>query len=148
MIALKCDFCSLKWEEDREKGRSLISPYAFLCSRCGSMGTFVIIERTPFVKGEIMENQTVVNSEITHRFGYRKTNATTEPLHDECRQQFQAFAMYLNRILPESRAKSVTFTELENCSMWANKAIAEIAPLVEPKKSSRPQPSAEDYTHR
>ena len=56
-------------------------------------------------------------------------NATL-PKHRDTRLKFRRFAEYLDEVLPEGRAKSVAFTELENASMWAHKAIAETAPVV------------------
>lgn len=72
--------------------------------------------------------------EIEHRFGFHKgtiegPNATA-PKHRDTRLKFREFAEYLDEVLPEGRAKSVAFTELENASMWAHKAIAETAPVV------------------
>lgn len=72
-----------------------------------------------------------INSEdINNRFGFHKGNTLTGPQHRAIRKKFKEFAEHLNEVLPEGRAKSVTFTELENCSMWANKSIAEQAPIV------------------
>jgi hypothetical protein len=73
-------------------------------------------------------------TEIEHRFGFHKAtlegeNATL-PKHRDLRIEFRVFAAYLDEVLPEGRAKSVAFTELENASMWAHKAIAETAPVV------------------
>lgn len=72
--------------------------------------------------------------EIEHRFGFHKAtiegdNATL-PKHAEVRILFRQFAEALDQITPGGRAKSVMFTELENASMWAHKAIAETAPVV------------------
>lgn len=72
--------------------------------------------------------------EIEHRFGFHK--ATIEganaslPKHRDTRLKFREFAEFLDGVLPEGRAKSVAFTELENASMWSHKAIAETAPVV------------------
>lgn len=73
-------------------------------------------------------------AEIEHRFGFHKAtiegdNATL-PKHRDTRLRFREFAEFLDGVLPDGRAKSVAFTELENASMWAHKAIAETAPLV------------------
>lgn len=72
--------------------------------------------------------------EIEHRFGFHKATiegpGATLPKHRDTRLRFREFAEWLDRVLPEGRAKSVTFTELENASMWAHKAIAETAPVV------------------
>ena len=72
--------------------------------------------------------------EIEHRFGFHKAavegeNATL-PKHRDTRLRFREFAAFLDEVLPEGRAKAVAFTELENASMWAHKAIAETAPVV------------------
>lgn len=72
--------------------------------------------------------------EIEHRFGFHKAtlegeNATL-PKHRDTRLKFREFAEWLDEVLPEGRAKSVAFTELENASMWAHKSIAETAPVV------------------
>lgn len=72
--------------------------------------------------------------EIEHRFGFHKAtiegeNATL-PKHRDVRLKFREFAEFLDSVAPEGRAKSVMFTELENASMWAHKAIAETAPVV------------------
>lgn len=74
------------------------------------------------------------SEEIEHRFGFHKatiegTNATL-PKHRDVRLKFREFAEFLDNILPDSRAKSVAMTELENASMWSHKAIAETAPVV------------------
>ena len=73
-------------------------------------------------------------NDIEHRFGFHKAtiegaNATL-PSHREIRLKFREFAEFLDDVLPDGRAKSVAFTELENASMWSHKAVAELAPLV------------------
>lgn len=72
--------------------------------------------------------------EIEHRFGFHKATVEGEnatlPKHRDTRVAFRDFAEFLDQVLPDGRAKSVAFTELENASMWAHKAIAEGAPLV------------------
>ena len=82
-----------------------------------------------------MDETTLGPEEIEHRFGFHKAtiegeNATL-PKHRNVRLKFREFAQFLDAIAPGGRAKSVMFTELENASMWAHKAIAETAPLVE-----------------
>lgn len=74
------------------------------------------------------------SQEIEHRFGFHKAtiegeNATL-PKHRDTRLKFREFAEFLDETLPPGRAKSVAFTELENASMWAHKAIAETAPVI------------------
>lgn len=72
--------------------------------------------------------------EIEHRFGFHKATVEGEnatlPRHTELRVKFREFAEFLDILLPAGRATSVAFTELENASMWAHKAIAEEAPLI------------------
>ena len=72
--------------------------------------------------------------EIEHRFGFHKATVEGEnatlPKHRDTRLRFREFAAFLDEVLPEGRAKAVAFTELENASMWAHKAIAETAPVV------------------
>lgn len=69
------------------------------------------------------------NEEIVNRFGYHKATDKTGPQHQEIRGAFIELGMFLDELLPDGRAKSVAFTELESASMWANKAIAEQAPI-------------------
>ena len=79
--------------------------------------------------------------EIANRFGFHKgtiegPNATA-PRHAALRHEFSNFATMLDAVLPDGRAKSVAFTELETASMWAHKAIAEQAPLVDEEDDQR-----------
>jgi hypothetical protein len=72
--------------------------------------------------------------EIENRFGFHKATVEGEnatlPLHKDLRVKFREFAEFLEYTLPDGRAKSVAFTELETASMWAHKAVAEMAPLI------------------
>lgn len=83
-----------------------------------------------------MAQQTSIGAaEIENRFGFHKgtiegPNASA-PRHRDLRLEFRKFAEMLDEVLPDGRAKSVAFTELENASMWSHKAIAETAPLSE-----------------
>lgn len=75
--------------------------------------------------------------EIENRFGFHKgtiegPNATV-PQHGRVRVAFMEFSEFLDDVLPDGRAKSQMFTELESASMWAHKAIAEQAPVVKEK---------------
>lgn len=72
--------------------------------------------------------------DIEHRFGFHKAtiegpNATL-PKHRDIRIAYREFAAVLDAVLPDGRAKSVAFTNLEDASMWSHKAIAELAPAV------------------
>lgn len=82
---------------------------------------------------EVMQsgvNKNLSASEIQNRFGYHKGMESTIPCHREVRRKFMEVAEFLDALLPQGRAKSVTMTELETTSMWAHKAIAEMAPVV------------------
>lgn len=84
--------------------------------------------------GSAVPQQDLGSVEIEHRFGFHKAtiegpNATL-PKHRDTRLLFREFAERLDEILPKGRAKSIAFTELEDASMWAHKAIAETAPTV------------------
>lgn len=72
--------------------------------------------------------------DIENRFGFHKATVegdnATLPTHRDIRLRFREFAEFLDGVLPDGRAKSVTFTELETASMWAHKSVAETAPLV------------------
>ena len=81
------------------------------------------------------KNVTLGGEEVANRFGHHKAaiegpTATPED-HAELRQQFMDLANLLDWSLPESREKSVAFTELETASMWAHKALAKSNPLAE-----------------
>lgn len=89
------------------------------------------------------------HEEIEHRFGFHKATVEGEnatlPKHTLVRIAYRKFAAELDEILPDGRAKSVAFTELENASMWSHKAIAELAPALEEPldtmSSTHPLPS-------
>lgn len=72
--------------------------------------------------------------DIENRFGFHKATVEGEnatlPEHRDTRLKFREFAEWLDEVLPDGRAKSVAFTELENASMWAHKSIAEQAPVI------------------
>lgn len=74
------------------------------------------------------------SEEIENRFGFHKGTVegpdATAPKHAGLRKRFVALAQELDEVVPDSRAKTVMFTELETAAMWAHKAIAEKAPLV------------------
>lgn len=82
-----------------------------------------------------MSNVSIGAEEIEHRFGFHKAtiegNNATLPKHREVRLAFKEFAARLDEILAPGRAKNVAFTTMEDASMWAHKAIAETAPVVE-----------------
>jgi hypothetical protein len=62
--------------------------------------------------------------EIDNRFGYHPVNDVTIGLHQQVRAAAIEFGNLLAELLPESREKSLAFTELQTCTMWAGAAIA------------------------
>lgn len=70
------------------------------------------------------------HQEVKNRFG--RHEGTTEgprdvaPKHRELHERFIEFAQLLEDILPDGRAKSITFTELESASSWAHKSLIEL----------------------
>lgn len=65
------------------------------------------------------------------RFGFHKGTEVTIPLHQEVRALYLELANRLSTILPEGRAKAMAMTELEASAMWANKAVANLAPVID-----------------
>lgn len=70
------------------------------------------------------------NADIVNRFGFHKANDYTAPIHQDIRGAFMEFAEFLDDKVPDGRAKNTAFTALESASMWANKAVAEQAPIA------------------
>jgi len=62
--------------------------------------------------------------EIFNRFSYHPPNVRQVEIYDDVRRHFMILAHYLNKACPDSREKSVMFTELETALMWANASIA------------------------
>jgi len=91
----------------------------------------VVSANTQDAMKAVRDMRTVSDSEIAGRFGYHRGTEITMPLHIHVRELFKQTARELDALLPDGRAKRVAFTELENASMWANKAIAEMAPVVD-----------------
>lgn len=89
------------------------------------------IRTTTKASRETNRNRTLPDEEIRNRFGYHAGNTVTMPKHADVRARFIEMCTFLDEILPAGRAKSVAFTELESAAMWANKAIAEMAPVVQ-----------------
>lgn len=66
--------------------------------------------------------------EIEKRFGFHKAaiegpNSQAEK-HAKLRVYFKEYATWLDQKLPDGRNKSLALTALEECSMWAHKALA------------------------
>lgn len=76
------------------------------------------------------QKSNINNDDIHNAFGYHKATDVTGPQHAAVRGAYIEFAKLIENILPDGRAKSLWMTNLEASSMWANKAVAEQAPLV------------------
>lgn len=73
----------------------------------------------------------VGSAEIRNRFGYHRPTPENAGQHVMLRPEFIRFAEQLDMLLPGGRAKSLVFIKLQEASMWAHFAIAELAPVVE-----------------
>ena len=83
--------------------------------------------------------------EIQHRFGFHPGTGTTVPKHEKIRQAYVAFAEFLDVTLSDCDAETVkqVFARLQDSSMWANYAIARLAPLESPERrvvTAKPKP--------
>lgn len=77
--------------------------------------------------------------ELANRYGWHPP--TTGPkgtalTHKAVREAFEGFANYLNHALPDGRYAELAQTDLEEASMWTNKAIASQAPLAQDGRRS------------
>lgn len=77
------------------------------------------------------DRSTLGEDEIRHRFGYHKATDITAPMHQAVRGLMIDVTLVLDRMLPNGRAKFQAMVDLEKAAMWANKAIAEMAPVVD-----------------
>ena len=63
--------------------------------------------------------------DIERRFSYHPpSNSVVSANHSAVRTQLLSAAMFLNKVLPEGREKSLAITALEECMMWGTAAIA------------------------
>jgi hypothetical protein len=78
------------------------------------------------------------NEEIENRFGFHKAaiegpESATE-MHKNLRVAFKEFAAVLVQMLPADasakRYRHLAYDDLERASMWAHKAIAQMAPMI------------------
>ena len=83
------------------------------------------------ISDKSINNRTLSDSEILNRFGYHRATEVTIPRHNASRAKFLEMCQFLDTILPEGRSKTEALKHLDESAMWANKAIAEIAPVVQ-----------------
>lgn len=64
------------------------------------------------------------HEELEERFRYHSLTPQQRMAINAVRDTTMGLAVILNQRLPESREKSLAMTKLEECAMWANKAVA------------------------
>lgn len=63
-------------------------------------------------------------AQIENNFQYHKPIGDQQERYGELRQKARELAFTIQALCPESREKSVAFTNLEQAVMWANASIA------------------------
>ena len=66
----------------------------------------------------------MTTQEIQTRFTYHKPIGNQPQRYEVLRAMARNLATLINDLCPESREKSLAFTELESAIMWANASIA------------------------
>ena len=67
---------------------------------------------------------TEINKQIENNFKYHAPKGGQPQKYEEIRNMANAYAELLDNLCPDSREKSIAFTKLEECVMWANASIA------------------------
>lgn len=62
--------------------------------------------------------------DIKRNFTYHSPKGDQPQRYTNLRDSGKEFAMLINRLCPSSRERSLAFTKLEECIMWANASIA------------------------
>ena len=57
-------------------------------------------------------------------FAYHRPSAEVQGIMTALRERMQALATYVDGAIPECREKSLAFTAMEECAMWAMKALS------------------------
>jgi hypothetical protein len=86
----------------------------------------------------------VGSEEIRHRFGHHPVTVSQREKHEQIQEAYIAFAEFLDLALPDGRAKSTAFTNLQQSHMWAEFAINATTPARENK--SKRSPRGNGYT--
>lgn len=62
--------------------------------------------------------------DINNRFTFHPATRESAALYEQIRGKAREYALWLNDVLPESREKSLAFTQLEDVVFWANASVA------------------------
>jgi len=65
-----------------------------------------------------------MNSQIENNFTYHPPKGDQPQRYNQIRMQAKGLAELIDKFCPNSRERSIAFTKLEECVMWANAAIA------------------------
>jgi len=65
-----------------------------------------------------------MNGQIENNFTYHKPIGDQPRRYNLLRMQAKELAELIDKFCPNSRERSIAFTKLEECVMWANAAIA------------------------
>lgn len=84
----------------------------------------------PNVFERAQENRVLSDSDILNRFGWHRATEITGPRHKIIREKFAEMAQFLDTVLPNGREKAIAQTELQTCALFANAAVAQMAPVV------------------
>lgn len=78
---------------------------------------------------------TLGSKKIRDRFSPHPGTDVTIPAHEKSREAYIAFAEYLDQLLGpcDPYVAELVMTKLQEASMWTNFAIAQLAPLAQPK---------------
>lgn len=66
----------------------------------------------------------LLNPEIERRFTYHAPDAAAAAAHARVNELCKALAHELDGLLPPGRETALAMTQLEQCRMWSNAAIA------------------------
>lgn len=71
-----------------------------------------------------MEKASIVNPQIENNFKYHSPKEGQPEKYTAIREKAKELAYLIDEVCPNSREKSVAFTNLETAVMWANASIA------------------------
>lgn len=71
------------------------------------------------------DNDTRTAESIAERFDFHPAPPGRQKTHQRVREGCKELARFLAANVPAGRERSLAFTKLEECMMWANKGIAQ-----------------------